>query len=82
MPVLALLAGFDEKFLADPLTGFAKNSLVGSWEMQIPKHPLIELVKIPDARMLLFDDQPQLADEALIGFLGRIGEAGKAAPVR
>lgn len=81
VPVLALIPGFDEKFLADPLNGFAKNSIVGSWETQIPKHPLIELVKIPDARMLLFDDQPKLADEALIGFLRRISEAREALPL-
>ena len=64
VPVLALIPGFDEKFLADPANGFAKNTIIGSWDL-VPKHPKIELMKIPDSRLLVFEDQPKRADDAI-----------------
>jgi pimeloyl-ACP methyl ester carboxylesterase len=73
VPVLALVPGFDEKFLADPANGFAKPSFLDSWENLVPKHPRLELVKIPNARMLVLDDQPTAADTAIATFLKRIG---------
>lgn len=72
VPVLALVPGFDEKFLADPANGFAKPSFLDSWETLVPKHPQLELVKIPNARMLILDDQPQAADDAIAAFVKRI----------
>ena len=75
VPVLALIPGFDEKFLADPLNGFAKTSIIGSWDTLIPKNPLIELVKIPDARLLVLEDQPERADDAIAVFAGRVVKA-------
>jgi len=77
IPVLALVPGFDEKFLADPANGFAKPSFVDSWETLVPKHPQLELVKIPNARMLVLDDQPKAADDAIAAFVKRIGEKPK-----
>jgi len=38
----------------------------------VPKHPQIELVKIPNARMLVLDDQPKDADEEIATFIKRI----------
>jgi len=73
VPVLALVPGFDEKFLADPANAFAKPSFLDSWETLVPKHPQLELVKIPNARMLVLDDQPQAADEAIATFVKKIG---------
>jgi len=73
IPVLALVPGFDEKFLADPANAFAKPSFLDSWETLVPKHPMLELVKIPNARMLVLDDQPQAADEAIAAFVKKIG---------
>lgn len=73
VPVLALLPGFDEKFLADPANSFAKPSFLDSWETLVPKHPLLEVVKIPNARMLVFDDQPKAADTAIATFVGKVG---------
>ena len=73
VPVLALVPGFDDKFLADPANGFAKPSFLDSWETLVPKHPQLELVKIPNARMLVLDDQPKAADEAIATFIKRIG---------
>jgi pimeloyl-ACP methyl ester carboxylesterase len=72
VPVLALVPAFDEKFLADPANGFAKPSFLDSWETLVPKHPQLELVKIPNARMLILDDQPQAADEAIAVFIKKI----------
>jgi pimeloyl-ACP methyl ester carboxylesterase len=73
VPVVALVPGFDEKFLADPANAFAKPSFLDSWETLVPKHPRLELVKIPNARMLVLDDQPQAADEAIATFVKKIG---------
>ena len=73
VPVLALVPGFDEKFLADPANGFAKTAFLDSWEILVPKHPKLELVKIPDARMLVLDDQPKQADDAIAKFVEQVG---------
>lgn len=72
VPVLALIPGFDEKFLADPANGFAKPAFLDSWDTLVPKHPKLELVKIPNARMLLLDDQPKLADDAIAKFVSSL----------
>ena len=77
VPVLALVPGFDEKFLADPANGFAKPAFLDSWETLVPKHPQLELVKIPNARMLVLDDQPQAADEAIAAFMKSFSETAK-----
>ena len=77
VPVLALVPGFDEKFLADPANGFAKPAFLDSWETLVPKHPQLELVKIPNARMLVLDDQPKAADDAIAVFVKKIGAAPK-----
>jgi hypothetical protein len=72
VPVLALVPGFDEKFLADPANSFAKTAFLNSWETLVPKHPKLELVKIPEARMLVLDDQSKQADEAIEIFLEKV----------
>jgi pimeloyl-ACP methyl ester carboxylesterase len=77
VPVLALIPGFDEKFLADPANSFAKTSIVDSWETLIPKHPKLQLVKIPDARLLVLEDQPKLADDAIAKFVEQAGKIQK-----
>jgi pimeloyl-ACP methyl ester carboxylesterase len=71
VPVLTLVPGFDEKFLADPANSFAKPAFLDSWETLVPKHPQLELVKIPNARMLVLDDQPNAADDAIAKFVKR-----------
>jgi len=77
VPVMALVPGFDEKFLAEPANGFAKSAFLDSWEILVPKHPRLELVKIPDARMLVLDDQPKLADEAIARFIAQLDHTKK-----
>ncbi|PYS64916.1 MAG: hypothetical protein DMF76_03840 [Acidobacteria bacterium] len=77
VPVLALVPGFDEKFLADPANGFAKPAFLDSWETLVPKNPQLELVRIPNTRMLVLDDQPKLADETIARFIERISKLQK-----
>ncbi|MBD0371025.1 MAG: alpha/beta hydrolase [Pyrinomonadaceae bacterium] len=74
VPVLALIPTFDEKFLADPLNSFAKTAIIGSWDTLAPRHPKLELVKIPNARMLVLEDQPRLADETIATFVQQVGK--------
>jgi len=68
VPVLALIPGFNEKFLADPANSFYKMSFQDSWE-PLSKNPLLRRISIPDARALVLDDQPKLADEAIAKFV-------------
>jgi pimeloyl-ACP methyl ester carboxylesterase len=80
VPVLVLIAGFDEKYLADPANSFTKMAYVDSWETLIPKHPKVKLVKIPDARLLVFEDQPKLADDAIATFVEQAVKAHSGSP--
>jgi pimeloyl-ACP methyl ester carboxylesterase len=75
VPVLALVPGFDEKFLADPANSFTKMAYVDSWETLIAKNPKVKLVKIPDARLLVLEDQPKLADDAIAAFVEQVSKA-------
>lgn len=79
VPVLALVPGFDEKFLSDPANRFTKMAYVDSWYTLIPKNPKVKLVKIPDARLLTLEDQPKLADDAITLFVEQLVKAGSGA---
>ncbi len=72
VPVLVLIPQFDEKFLTDPAHGFAKNAIIGSWETLVPKHPQIQLMKIPDSWLNILVDQPKAAEEAIGAFVDRV----------
>jgi len=73
VPVLALIPSFDEKFLADPTNGFTKTSFVDPWELLASNQPKLELVKIPDARLLVLEDQSRQADDAIATFVTKAG---------
>ena len=45
---------------------------VDSWETLIPKNPKVKLVKIPDARLLVLQDQPKLTDDAIATFVEQV----------
>ena len=75
VPVLALISAFEEKFLNDPAYRFTKMAYVDSWETLVPKNRLVELVKIPNARLLVLEDQPELAEQAITTFVGKISKA-------
>lgn len=77
VPVLALIPGFDEKFLGDPANSFAKAAFVDSWETVILKHPKLELVKIPYARLLVLEDEAKRADDAIATFVQKVGKPQK-----
>jgi hypothetical protein len=80
VPVLVLIPGFDEKYLADPANAFAKTAFVDSWETLIPKHPKVKLVKIPDARLLVLEDQPKLAGDVITMFIEQAVKAPSGSP--
>lgn len=67
VPLLALIPGFDEKFFSDPTNSFYKISFQDSWE-PLSKNPRVQRINIPDARALILEDQPTLADEAIAKF--------------
>jgi pimeloyl-ACP methyl ester carboxylesterase len=77
VPVLALIPGFDEKFLADPANSFAKAAFRDSWDTVIPKHPKLELVKIPNARLLVLQDDTKLTDDAIARFVDKVSKTTK-----
>ena len=58
VPVLALIPGFDETFLANPANGFAK--VLNTWLTVIPTHRSSELCSFRMRTAFVFDDQPQL----------------------
>lgn len=68
VPMLVLRPGFDDKTLGDPANGFFKMFLLDSWEPFIT-HPHIRIMTIPNARALLLDDQPKVADDAIAAFV-------------
>jgi pimeloyl-ACP methyl ester carboxylesterase len=78
LPMLLLSPGFDEKYLADPANTFAKLAYVTSWETLAPQNNKLEVAKIPNSRLLVFDDQPQASEEAVASFLKRLAKSPTA----
>ena len=76
LPLLALRPGFNEKLLADPAKSWYKNSFLDAWDA-FSSNPRIQLLTISNARALLLDDQPKLADDAIAAFVERAQEAGQ-----
>jgi hypothetical protein len=68
VPLLALMPGFDEKFLTEPNNSGYKTVFQDNWQAY-SKYPNVKLVTIPNARALILDDQPQLADDAIASFI-------------
>jgi len=68
VPLLALRPGFNDRLLADPAYGWFKASFQNSWE-PFSRNSRIQLTTIPDARALMLDDQPTLADRAIATFV-------------
>jgi pimeloyl-ACP methyl ester carboxylesterase len=76
VPVLVLIPGFDEKFLAEPANASAKTVYIDSWESLRQKSPNLEIVKISNTRLLLLDDQPKEADDAVSAFMEKVSKPG------
>lgn len=77
VPVLALVPGFDEKFLALPPYTSVKPVYQDSWDNLAKKNSKIQVVRIPEARLLVLADQPTKADEAIRLFLGPLYEGNR-----
>jgi pimeloyl-ACP methyl ester carboxylesterase len=67
VPVLLLNPGFNEPLLSNPTYGWFKAYFKDNWT-RYPGNPRVEVVTVPDARALLLDDQPALADQAIERF--------------
>jgi pimeloyl-ACP methyl ester carboxylesterase len=67
-PLLALIPGFNEKLLADPASAWFKASFQDAWD-RLPRSPSVQVVTMPDARALILDDQPAMADRAIAAFV-------------
>jgi pimeloyl-ACP methyl ester carboxylesterase len=74
VPLLALRPGFNERVLADPANGWYKTSFLDAWDV-FSGSPLMQLQMIPNARTLITEDQPKLADDAISRFIGHISKA-------
>ena len=74
VPLLALVPQFDEKFLSEPGNATWKTAYLDRWETV--KSPMVEIAKIPDARLLVLDDQPEKTDDAITKFVNRVSRRG------
>ena len=72
-PILAIVPQYDEKFFSDPANAPWKAAYVDRWETL--KGPKVEIERIPDARLLVLDDQPEKADAAIIKFVDRVSSS-------
>jgi pimeloyl-ACP methyl ester carboxylesterase len=72
VPLLALIPGFDDKYLADPANSGMKTAYIDRWENLNPKPLKLQLAKVPNARILVLDDQPKEADDAVNKFVEQI----------
>lgn len=77
VPLLALRPGFNEKLLADPAHSWYKGSFQDSWDA-FSKNLRIRLTTIPDARALILDDQPRLADDTIAAFIEHVKQTVQA----
>jgi pimeloyl-ACP methyl ester carboxylesterase len=73
VPMLVLEPGFNETLLANPAFGWFKSFFQDGWN-GYPRNPRVEVTTIPDARALLLDDQPALADQAIARFVSAVTE--------
>jgi len=46
---------------------------VDPWEPLASKQPKLELMNIPDGRLLILEDQPKQADDAIATFAAKVG---------
>jgi hypothetical protein len=80
VPVLALIPRFDDKTLADPANVFFKAAFQDAWQ-GFANSPCLQIETIADARALILDDQPAIADKVIATFIDRFGGAETRARV-
>ena len=73
-PVLILVPGFDEAFLADPANNFPKTSFLDAWKTAKTK-PNVEVVTIAGARLLTLQNKSEFANDAIARFIDRVRAA-------
>ena len=62
------------KLLADSATSWFKGSFQDSWDA-FSKNSRIQLLTIPNARALILEDQPKLADDGVARFIENVSKA-------
>jgi pimeloyl-ACP methyl ester carboxylesterase len=72
VPLLALRPAFTSAILADPANASLRTSFVDAWNA-FSGNARIQLATVPNACVLVFDDQPKAADDAIVAFLEGIG---------
>jgi pimeloyl-ACP methyl ester carboxylesterase len=72
VPLLALRPGFTAAILADPANAWFRTSFVDGWNA-FSGNARIQITTVPNACVLVFDDQPKAADDAIVAFLEGIG---------
>jgi pimeloyl-ACP methyl ester carboxylesterase len=72
VPTLVLVPGFDEKFLAEPANRSLKMTYQDPWDAVTAKQSAIEVVKVPDARLLILTEQPEVAGRLIHQFLQKL----------
>jgi pimeloyl-ACP methyl ester carboxylesterase len=70
VPVLALIPGFDEQLLANPQFAWFKTSFQDGWA-PLRHNPRLEFTTVPNAGVLMLDDQPAITDMAVANFVDR-----------
>jgi pimeloyl-ACP methyl ester carboxylesterase len=70
VPLMALIPGFDGPLLSNPRFAWFKTSFQDAWD-QLRQPPRLEFTTIPDARVLMLDDQPARSDAAIARFVER-----------
>jgi pimeloyl-ACP methyl ester carboxylesterase len=72
VPLLALRPAFSATVLADPANAWFRTSFVDAWNA-FSGNANIQMTTLDDSGVLVFDDQPKAADDAVVEFLARIG---------
>ena len=73
VPVLVLRPGFNDEIFGNATTSWFKRYFIDSWD-QFSKNTNIQLLTIPQGRVLMLDDQPQATDDAITKFINQISQ--------
>ena len=69
VPMLLLMPGFDADFWFVPEQDYMRAYTQGTWDGIEELNELITVHTVPDTRVFIMDDQPELLDQAIEAFL-------------
>jgi len=76
VPLLALVPSFNDTLLKEPRNAWLKPTFLDSWE-RLATNARIRKVLVPNAGVLILDDQPALADQAIREFVQSTAAAAR-----